>query len=357
MSFFFFDNIEIAGVAAAVPEKTVEVDSFIPTFGEETVRRFEEKVGVQRFHRAAEGQTASDLGFAAANELFDKLAFDREKIGLLTFVSLSQDYLRPATACVLQYRLGLPNSCTAFDIGMGCSGFVYGLQITSSMMQNSDTEWALMLCCETANQLMYPQDQSTAMLVGDAGAAVLLHKCGDHSIRGLLGTDGAHYRAAIVPAGGFRHREVSRDAFTTEDGVCRTNYHYLMDGVDIFTYSMSNIPKAIQEFLSLTGTAVEDYDSLLLHQANKMIVSRLVRKLEPNAVDVPISLDRYGNTSSVAIPLTLCDAYAGNGGVRRVLACGFGTGLSFGVTAFEVDSSVVFPIIETAEVFDDGLIH
>lgn len=357
MSFFSFDNIEIAGIAAAVPKQEIRVDDFFHVFGEEIVERFKKNVGVHSFRRALNGQTAGDLGYSAAEELLDKLSFDKGKIGLLTFVSLSQDYFRPATACVLQYRLGLNSGCTAFDIGMGCSGFVYGLQVTSSIMQNSDIEWALMLCCESANQLMYPKDQSTAMLVGDAGTATLLHKTEEHHIRGLLGTDGKYYQAAIVPAGGFRHREVSKEEFISDEGICRTNYHYLMNGLDIFSYSMLDIPKAIGEFLHISGTEVNDYDSLLLHQANQMIVSRLARKLKYKAGDVPISLDRFGNTSSAAIPLTICDTYAECDFKRNLLCCGFGTGLSFGVTSFELDTSRVFPIIETEEIFEDGLIR
>lgn len=357
MSFFSFYNIEIAGMAAAVPAQEIQVDSFKLVFGEETVERFKKNVGVHSFHRVLKGQTAGDLGYAAAQELMERLSFDRSKIGLLSFVSLSQDYLRPATACVLQYRLGLGSGCTAFDIGMGCSGFVYGLQITASVMQNSNIEWALMLCCESANQLMYPEDRSTAMLIGDAGTAILLHKAEGRQIKGLLGTDGQFYRAAIVPAGGFRHREAPKPPFVSEDGEYRTNYHYLMNGLDIFTYSMTDIPRAINRFLELSETDINDYDSLLLHQANQMIVSRLARKLKYKAGDVPISLDRFGNTSSAAIPLTLCSAYPKERATRKILACGFGTGLSFGVSSFELDAAHIFPIIETEERFDDGLIR
>ena len=357
MSYFSFDNIEIAGVSAAVPAQEITVDSFKQVFGEDIVERFKSNVGVKSFRRVLKDQTASDLGYVAAEDLLKKLSFDRRNIGLLTYVSLSQDYLRPATACVLQYRLGLESSCAAFDIGMGCSGFVYGLQVTSSVMQNSDIEWALMLCCESANQLMYPKDRSTAMLIGDAGTAILLHKAEGHCIRGLLGTDGKYYQAAVVPAGGFRHRDAPSGEFKNEEGICRTNYHYLMNGLDIFSYSVSDVPKAISEFLRLSDTDINDYQALLLHQANQIIISRLIRKLGYKSGDVPVSMDRFGNTSSAAIPLTVCSAYADCKLKKKAIACGFGTGLSYGVTSFDLDTRNVFPIIETEETFDDGLIR
>ena len=129
-----------------------------------------------------------------------------------------------------------------------------------------------------------------------------------------------------------------------------------MNGLDIFSYSMSNIPKAIDEFLCLSNTVINDYDALLLHQANQIIISRLVNKLGYKKGCVPISLDKFGNTSSAAIPLTICDAFSKCEGKKRIIACGFGTGLSYGVTSFELNFDKVFSIIETDEVFDDGLI-
>ena len=358
ISYYSFNNIEIAGIAAAVPTQKVNVDSFIPLFGEDTVEKFKTNVGVLGYHKSREGQTASDLGLCAAENLLSKLEFDRKRIGLLAFVSLSQDYFRPSTACVLQYRLKLDNSCTAFDIGLGCSGFAYGLQITSSMMQNSDVEWALMLCCDTASQVMYHKDKATAMLIGDAGTAILLHKTTEeyaHSIHGLLGTEGEYYKACIVPAGSFRHRNVSKEEFIDENDLCRTNYHYLMSGIDVFSFAITTLPTAFKHFFELTKTQIDSYDSLILHQANKMIIQRLVKKLKCN-IDAPISLDRYGNTSSPSIPLALCDAYANENKKRKILSCGFGTGLSYGITSFELDTGNVFPVVETDEVFEDGLI-
>ena len=140
MAFFSTSGIGIAGIACAVPDNYVTVDSFIPTFGEEVVAKFKAGVGIQGMYRALPEQTAGDLAYAAAENLFSHIPVDREKIGALILVTQSGDYRRPATACVLQHRLGLPNTCAAMDVGLGCSGFVYGLQTAMSMMASSDME-------------------------------------------------------------------------------------------------------------------------------------------------------------------------------------------------------------------------
>lgn len=356
MSFFEYENIEIAGMSAAVPSQIVSVDKYAPIFGEKSVERFKQTTGVHQYHKALPDQAPSDLAFAAAEELFEKLGFNRKKIGLLTFVSLSQDYLRPATACVLQYRLNLSNDCTAFDVGMGCSGFTYGLQVAASMMQNSDIEWALLLCAETPTRLVYPTDKSTVMLVGDAGTAILLHKKLGHAMKALLGTDGSLFGAAIIPAGGFRNRDVSKRTFIDSEGIERTNYHYYMSGIDVFAYSMSDIPKAFKEYFKRTEEKIDDYDHLLLHQANKTIITQLAKKIKAPIEMVPISIGKFGNTSSAAIPLAMCDSFAGTKGKSRILSCGFGTGLSYGIASFSIDKSYILPIIETENVFKDNLI-
>lgn len=357
MSFFSFNNIGIEGMAAAVPSNTVNIDDFSSAFGREAVEKFKLNVGVHKIRRALPGQTASDLGAVAAEDLFTKLNFDRTSIGILVFTSLSQDYLRPATSCVLQYRLGLEKKCAAFDVGMGCSGFTYGLQVASAMLQNSTEEWALLIISDTAGQLMFPRDKSTVMLIGDAGTAVILHKKKESSVRSLLGTDGAYYSAAIVPAGGFRNRDVSKESFVTEDGIERSNYHYLMNGMDIFSFATSEIPRAFNDFFAFTNTAIDDYDSLVLHQANKMIINRLRKKLKAENLEMPMSLDCFGNTSSASIPLSLCREYGNrNDGKRSIICCGFGTGLSYGIASFDIDLNKVFPVIETDEIFEDGLI-
>lgn len=357
MAFFSTQGIGIAGIACAVPDNYVSVGSFIPTFGEEVISKFIAGVGIKGMYRALPDQTAGDLAYAAAENLFSHLPVDREKIGALVFVTQSGDYRRPSTACVLQHRLGLSMDCAALEINLGCSGFVYGLQTAMSMMSQSDMEYALLLMGETASKLVHPQDKSVAMMYGDAGAAVLLRRDPKAATKTLLCTDGGRFKAIILPAGGFRDMNPPDDRFLCNDGIERSLYDIYMEGTTVFSFSISDVPKTIQTYLERTGTTTEDYDLFLFHQANQFIIKQLTKKMKVDPDKVPISLDRYGNSGGISIPLTLCANYAGTGtGPARLFMAGFGIGLSWGVASATVDLETIFPIVKTKDWFVEGKI-
>ncbi|MBD5356160.1 MAG: ketoacyl-ACP synthase III [Bacteroides sp.] len=360
MPFFKFDNIKISAVSAAVPTEVVTVDSFADRFGEEYVAKFQESTGVREFRRTMEHQTASDLCFAAAENIIKKKNVPREGIGLLIFVAHSTDYRRPATACVLHKRLGLNKDCAAFDIALGCSAFVYGLQTACSMMASSNIGKALLLVGETLTKMVNPMDKSVTMLFGDGGAAILLEKTAEASnIYGLLKTDGSGYRAIIAPAGGFRNLNAPTEPMTWGDGNVRTLYNTTMQGEDVFAFTISAVPKTIKEFLSLTGTGVNDYDCLAFHQANQFIHRMMCRKLKVDTSRMPLCLDRFGNTSAPAIPMVMCDTFGDDDDDKELnfLMCGFGVGLSWGVCSARINVSDILPIIETDEIFEEGIIN
>lgn len=264
MPFFKFNNIKIAAVSAAVPKEIVKITDFDNQFGADYAQKFSESTGVKEFRRTSEFQTASDLCFAAAENIILNKGVAREDIGLLVFVAHSTDYRRPATACVLHKRLGLSKDCAAFDISLGCSAFVYGLQTACSMMTSSDIKYALVLVGESLTKMVNPQDKSVAMLFGDGGGAVLIEKTETPShINGLLKTDGEGYRAIIAPAGGFRNLKATHEDMVWPDGNVRNLYNTIMQGEDVFAFTISAVPKTIKEFLAQTETTVEDYDCLL----------------------------------------------------------------------------------------------
>ena len=357
MAFFHTQGIGIAGLACAVPDQYVTVDSFIPVFGEEVTSKFTAGVGIKGMYRALPEQTAGDLAYAAAENLFAHLPVPREKIGALVLVTQSGDYRRPSTACVLQHRLGLTSDCAALEVNLGCSGFVYGLQTAMSMMAQSDMEYLLLLLGETASKLAHPQDKSIAMMYGDAGAAVLLQRDPSAETNTLLCTDGGRFKAIILPAGGFRDMNPPDDRFLCNDGIERSLYDIYMEGTTVFSFSISDVPKSIQRYFEQTGTAAEDYDLFLFHQANQFIIKQLSKKLKLPAEKVPISLDRYGNSGGISIPLTLCANYAGKEtGVRRLFMAGFGIGLSWGVTDARIDMTRVFPVVKTKDWYIEGKI-
>lgn len=355
MPYFSFDDIYIAGVSAAVPDRTVFTDDFIPQFGETSVEKIKNTVGIIQSHRATEKQTASDLGFAAAEDLLNKFDIERSSIDALVFVSHSMDYKRPATACVLQKRLGLSNECAVFDIGMGCTGFVYAMQIVGSCMKTSDMTRALIITAETSAK-NYSANDRTLMLMGDAGSAVLLEKReGAPRIAGVLKSHGDSYQSIITPAGGSRHTDVSHAPFMCRDGVERSFYDTFMNGRDVYSFTIFEVPALIKEFFAKTGTGIDNYDSFVFHQANADMLRQFSKRLGLPPEKMPLSIVRYGNTTCPSIPLTLCDAYGGKEScVSKLLMCGFGSGLSLGVVSAEVDTKNILPVIETGDHYIDG---
>lgn len=355
MSFFKNEGIGIAGIACAVPDNHVTVESFNPVFGQEATEKFTTATGIHAMYKALPEQTAGDLAYAAAEHLFSKVAVDRSEIGALVLVTQSPDYRRPSTACILQSRLGLPVDCAAQEIALGCSGFVYGMQTAMSMMQCSDMKYALLLIGETASKLVDPLDKSIVMMYGDAGAAILLERQPEAKSQFLLRTDGSRFKAIVLPAGGFRDMNPPRDRFICADGIERSLYDIYMDGTSVFSFTITEVPKALKDYLAKTETTVEDYDVCVLHQANQFILKQIAKRMKLPKENVPISLDRYGNTGGISIPLTLCDAYGDKSGQKlRALMSGFGIGLSWGVMNAEIDIDKVFPVITTADYYAEG---
>ncbi len=360
MPFFKFKNIKISAIASAVPTKVVRSTDFNDKFGAEAVRKFVDMTGVAEHRVTAEHQTASDLGYAAAEKILTEKNIDRSTIGALIFGAHSTDYRRPATACVLHKRLGLDKECAAFDISLGCSAFIYCVQTAAAMMQSSDIDKALVIVGETMTKMVNPEDKSTVMLFGDGGGAALLEKTEyDSEFNGLLRSDGSGYKAIIAPAGGFRNMNATNETMMWADGNPRTLYNTNMNGTDVFSFTISDIPKAIKSFLKKTETTVDDYDCYAFHQANQFIHKQLSKKLKADMSKMPLCLDRYGNTSAPAIPLVLSDAYGESGEDKKinVLMCGFGVGLSWGVLSAELNIKDIYPVIETDEYFAEGIIN
>lgn len=356
MAWFITKDISIAGMAAAVPANQIEAMSCTDRFDEKTIEKFVDSTGIARVHKACREQTASDLGYAAAENLLNKLNVDRSRIGILVFVTLSPDYKKPTTACVLQKRLGLSTECACMDVGHGCGGFVYGNEVTESLMMASDTELGLLILGETTSKVTGIEDINSLMFA-DAGAAVLYQRASGIKHTTLLRSDGNRFKSLIVPAGGFRDPHPEEAFFFTPDGAKKSKYDIYMDGTDVFLFSITDVPRAIDDYLKKTGNSMDAFDAVAFHQANRYIIQRLMRKYKLEKDRVPLCLDRYGNTSSVSIPLALCDMYGQKTCMaQHILACGFGVGLAWGVTSFDICPENVFPVVETDVYFPEGAI-
>ena len=360
MAYYFLKNIRIAAVASAVPTETVHLMDFADRFGADYIEKYIEQTGVKQFRKTKEHQTASDLAYAAAENIIKTKNIERDTIGALVFIAHSTDYWRPATACVLHKRLKLKKDCASFDISLACSAVPYGLFVVGSMMENSDIERALLLVGETPQKITNQNDKSSCMLIGEGGGAFLLEKGGSNAgISGICKSFGEGYNAIIMPGGGFRNPNPPTKEYVWQDGNKRSMFNVMMRGEDVFAFTISDIPKTIKEYLSISKQNIEDFDCLAIHQANKFILQMLCKKLKVSQEKMPMCLDRYGNTSAASIPMVLSDQYGLNDKAqeKKILMSGFGVGLSWGVCSAIVNNKDILPIIETDIIFQEGIIN
>lgn len=358
MAFFDFDDIHVAGIACAVPSNVVTSDSFKDQFGDEEVEKFKAMTGVCSSRRTFEHQTASDLGVKAASELLNHLRVKPQEIGALIFASHSPDYRRPSTAFVIQYRLGIGKEAVCYDISLGCSSLVVGMQTLASIMNTSDIDKALLVVGDTAGKSVCENDRSSVMLFGEAGGAMLLEKKVGYKVQSLIRSDGSGYRYMIVPGGGYRNLNADPTPVLCKDGNERSLLNSFIQGTSVFTFTIFDVPRLIKDFFAKTDTTPDSYDVFAFHQANLYILKQIAKKTKIPFDKLPITLDRYGNTSGASAIVSLCDKYGNSESDKhlKVFACGFGIGISLGVTTFEIDTRNILPIFEDDSVFEEGVI-
>ena len=359
MALFSFKNIKISGISCVIPKNVVHSESFKDRFGAEEVDKFMQMTGITQTRWTSEKQTASDLATAAAQNLIEKKGLNPQDIKALVFGTHSPDYRRPSSAFVIQKQLGLSTEAAVFDISLGCSSAVYGLQVVASMMASSDIDKAILVLGDTASKTTNPKDRASIMLIGEAGVAVYLEKTQENTvpIKSLMRSDGAGYRYLIVPAGGYRNLHASHEDEVSHDGNPRNLHNSFMQGTSVFTFTISDVPKAIKDYLALTETTVDDYDVFAFHQANLLILKQIAKKLKIPMEKMPLTLPIYGNTSGASPLVTLCEFYGKIQNQKlKTMLIGLGVGISWGVTSLELDTNDIFPIEETDHVFEEGYI-
>jgi 3-oxoacyl-[acyl-carrier-protein] synthase-3 len=353
-------GIKIGAIACTVPNRVRDASYWYDKFGHEAVDKFIDMTGVKSVYQSVQEQSASDLAYISAKAILKEKEIDPKEIGAIVFVTQGPDYVMPATAFVLQHRLGISNQSICFDVNLGCSGYVKGLNIITALMKNSDVSKALLLVGDTSTKGISTEDKSSAMLFGDSGSATLLIKDEsslDSKIDFHMRSDGNRFKAIIKPAGAYRNLNASKERVVWPvDGNIRSDYDTYMNGTDVFTFTIREVPKLLKDFFSETETSVEDYDCFSFHQANLYILRQIARKTRIPIDKMPISIDRFGNTSVTSIPLTLSDRYGFTNGneVVNVLMCGFGVGLSWGVVSAEINEADIMPIIYSNEFFTEG---
>lgn len=346
-----FKNIGITGMAAAVPKNTIDNYKYTKFFPEADVKDIVDKVGIKERRFAPEGLCASDLCFAAAEQIIEDLAIDKDEIDLLVFVSQTPDYRMPATSITLQHRLGLGKHVAAFDISLGCSAFVYGMSVIYGLMQTGGFRKALLLDGETRSRVYSPKDRKTAFLFGDGGVAAIIEqddKFGESYFS--LNSDGGLSNLIKIDAGGYRNPS-SVDSLTEkvvdEHGNIRTDEHGYMNGADVFNFVLKEIPKNFKSVLKQSNNTNETIDFNVFHQANAYMNSYLARKLKLENNKVPSCLAQFGNTSSVSIPLTIVSELQDKlKGHNKLMLCGFGVGMSWATAQINVEDCVISDLVE-----------
>jgi 3-oxoacyl-[acyl-carrier-protein] synthase-3 len=329
----------VRGVATAVPPDLYNNLRQATRFPAEEVRKVIAMAGVVERRVADAGTCSTDLCFAAADVLLGALSWPRDSIDGLIMVTQTPDYFMPSSSCVLHHRLGLSDRCAAFDVGLGCSGYVYGLWLAATMLQ-SGLKRVLLLHGETPTRYADGGERAVSLLFGDAGSATAIEREEPATATKwhfTLHTDGSGFSDLIVPAGGFRDR-FNRDA---------SAHHVHMDGASIFNFSIRVIPPLIEDTLRLAGRTRDEVDYFVFHQSNKFIIEHLVGTCRLPSEKVPLILGRYGNAGGPSLPLTMTQGIPDlPGRESRVMLLGYGAGLSWGAALLPLGPNVMVQHVE-----------
>lgn len=352
MAFLQINNVEVKGVATAVP-KQIKVAKEQPFFTDIEAENFTNVTGVISSHVAPDDMTLSDLCQVAAEKLFEISSWERESIDMIIFVSTSRDfYICPNTSNILQDKLGLKNSVVAIDLPFACSGYVYGLSVASSMMQNGQLKRCLLCVGEMTSKNQSNLDKTVWPLHGDAGSATLLEYTPEakHPMQFNLCSDGSGWEAIICREVGVRNPTTAESLIVKkyDEGIERNGMQCSMDGMSVFSFAISRPGKCIKELSEHFGFSLQDINYLLIHQANKMIDEKIRKKLKLAEEKVPYSMSYYGNTSSCTIPITMTSMIRENleKDENELVMCGFGSGLSWGAAHIFTDKIICLEPIE-----------
>lgn len=332
-------NVRICGMASCVPDEEEDNYEFFDILGEKKVKKQVRLTGVRKRHVANKYQRSSDLGIKAVNDLLDELDWERDSIGVLIYLTQSPDYTMPSTAIAMQERLGLSKECVAFDVNLGCSAFNYGVHTVASLLENSSTsKRGLCVIAETvpalrSRRFLNCNIVSFSMLFGAAGAAVALEKTDTSPMLFSGICDGANYDAIVNYGGGLGTK---------------------MQGDKVFEFAINDVSDQLMAFVKQNNLQEENIDYYVFHQAQQLILDNIIDACDLPEEKVLFSLEDYGNTSGVSVPLTLC---ANREQIQKkskikVLFCGFGVGLSSGITYVELDTKHILPVATTSEHYD-----
>lgn len=354
MAFLEFKNVRIAGIAAGVPKNIAsnlhptEDDAVSSDYAPEN---FVKTTGVME-RRVSYELTTSDLCYAAAEKLISDLGWEKSEIDGIIFVSQTPDYILPATSCILQDRLGLSKECYTADISLGCSGWVYGLNIGASLVSSGGLMKALVMCGD-AKARSRNDIRRRNPLFGCAGTVTALeYQDNAPAIQFHFGTDGSGFDAIITPEGGSRN-PVTKASFDYYDFEGSQMYplQARMKGMDVFSFGITTAPKSVKKLGEHFGFNYLDADFFVFHQANMKMNDMIAKKLKLPKEKVPSSMYHFGNTNGGSIPMTIVAELKGKVEDKPTsfICCGFGVGLSWGTVSFKTNNIVISDLVEVSD--------
>lgn len=313
----------VVHIEHCVPDSILSNSQISERFPSWPALKIFKKTGILTRHIASDHQTAADLAISAAVKLFTNSGVRPSDVDFLLFVTQTPNQLIPTSACQIHHQLNLRPDCGAIDINQGCTGYIYGLNVASSLISSGNCRTVLLLTGDTYSKLIDPQDVGLVTLFGDGASASLLSADSINSPSigpFLFGTDGSKSDLMFC----------SRACLSPPTSSKQTLF---MNGPGIMSFTLQQVPTAVESFLSKNNLSIGMFDYVLLHQANKYMIDRLYDKLGASDKGI-ISLSAFGNTVSSSIPFAL-SSLMDNFQDRpkgRILLVGFGVGLSWGVT-------------------------
>jgi 3-oxoacyl-[acyl-carrier-protein] synthase-3 len=315
---------KISQIEFYLPAKVMDNEYLQSQFGID--RDFlEDKIGIKERRIAGDNEPTSEMAYQASSKLLAADPALREAIGLLIICTQTPDYRLPTTACILQHRLGLSTQCLAFDLNLGCSGFVYCLAVAGACLGSGLARKALLVMADQYSRLIDRTDKNTVSLFGDAASAAVVEISDDGSgvVDQDFGTDGSGAGSLIAYNSG-----VVRQA---DKSSC-----LYMNGREIFKFSITVVPATVGRVLERNGLAVGDIRFYVFHQANKYLLKEIQKIMGIRDDQLIIDLEYTGNTVSSTIPIALGNLIK-SGSLRkgdRIILCGFGVGLSWGTMLY-----------------------
>jgi len=349
MAIIKYKNVGISAMSACVPSKVYSNRDLGYLIPENEIEKTISNIGIEERRIADDDVCASDLAYKAALKLLEDNNIDPESIDVLLFMSQTSDYRIPATSCILQHRLGLSKDTCCIDLTLGCSGFVFALSTAFAYASMDGVNRVLLLDGETFSKIVNKRDKVDWPLYGDGATATLIEKGDFEESVFVLRSDGAGENAVKIPGGGMRNRVTAESVVETlrEEGNIRNDLEVYMDGMDVFNFAMSVVPKGVKEIAKITNTTLEDIDWLVFHQANKFMTDFFAKRLKFDMNKVPYCIHKYGNTSSTSVPLTIVsELYVKLKDGDRVVMCGFGAGLSWGTARVVFKDCKISPVID-----------